>query len=144
MPTTYHDIRLPEADRRPIYVRVADALRAAIQTGAYPAGEALPGERRIAGHLKVTRDVVREAVAVLAGEGLVVKGGGRASTIVRPPQIRTTVTLPCEAVAIARMPSPQERARLGIEGGTATPVIEVRTVDGTVELYPAHSTAIRA
>lgn len=128
----------------PIYLRVAESLRIAIQDGKYAAGAALPGERRLAGQLKVTRDVVREALTVLAGEGLIVKGGGGAPTTVRPVAQRAVLPLPPAAVVTARMPSPQERLNLGIGSGTAIPVIEVHTADGAVALHPAHSTALLA
>ena len=144
MTNTRRDLRLPEVYDRPLYLLVADTLRTAIQQGYYPAGGAIPGERRLAGQLKVTRDVVREAVAILAGEGLIVKGGGGAPTTVRATPKRKTVILPSSAVITARMPSPQERVKLGIDPGTAIPIIEVHTEDGAIALYAAHSTAIHA
>ncbi|SDK93266.1 GntR family transcriptional regulator [Nonomuraea jiangxiensis] len=53
------------------YERIADALREEILTGAHPVGSQLPSESDLAGRFGVARGTVRQAVAVLAVEGLV-------------------------------------------------------------------------
>jgi DNA-binding FadR family transcriptional regulator len=53
------------------YLAIARALRAEILGGRYPVGSRLPGEVELAGMLGVARTSVREALRVLASEGLV-------------------------------------------------------------------------
>jgi GntR family transcriptional regulator len=59
----------PRADRAR---RVADVLRQQIHAGAYP--DALPAEHALAAEFAVSRNTVREALAVLKNEGLIERG----------------------------------------------------------------------
>jgi GntR family transcriptional regulator len=59
----------PRADRAR---RVADVLRQQIHAGAYP--DALPAEHALAAEFSVSRNTVREALAVLKNEGLIERG----------------------------------------------------------------------
>ncbi|OBI20084.1 GntR family transcriptional regulator [Mycobacterium sp. E2327] len=52
--------------------RVADVLRQQIHAGAYP--DALPAEHELAAEFAVSRNTVREALAVLKNEGLIDRG----------------------------------------------------------------------
>lgn len=52
--------------------RVADVLRQQIHAGAYPEG--LPAEQELAAEFSVSRNTVREALAVLKHEGLIDRG----------------------------------------------------------------------
>jgi GntR family transcriptional regulator len=62
-------IRRPRADRAR---QVADVLRHQIHTGAYEAG--LPTEQALAAEFFVSRNTIREALAVLKNEGLIDRG----------------------------------------------------------------------
>lgn len=62
-------IRRPRADRARL---VADVLRHQIHTGAYDDG--LPTEQQLAGEFFVSRNTIREALAVLKNEGLIDRG----------------------------------------------------------------------
>lgn len=55
----------------PVFRQVAERLRAAISSGAIPAGEPLPGIRGLAEDLGVNPNTVQKAVASLEREGLV-------------------------------------------------------------------------
>src|SRR5262245_56506189 len=57
--------------RRSVVDDVVDALTAWILKGEMSPGEALPGEQDLAGHLGVSRTVVREAMSRLATARLV-------------------------------------------------------------------------
>ncbi len=59
-----------------IYEQVADQIRAAIGSGAYPAGSRLPSERDLAQRLNVSRPAVREAIGSLQNAGLVITRHG--------------------------------------------------------------------
>lgn len=56
--------------RQPKYQRIADALRAAVQSGEYGPGDRLPGENDLMATYEVARMTARQALAVLQNEGL--------------------------------------------------------------------------
>ena len=64
---------------------VAETLGRRIAAGRHPPDTALPTEPELAAALGVGRNVVREAVKMLAGKGLL-RTGRRAGTIVRPQE----------------------------------------------------------
>lgn len=77
---------------RPAYLRIADTLREGIRDGSLPQGSRLPTMAELRAAHGVSEIVVRQAVALLRGEGLVEtrRGGG---TIVRvvPPARRVAM-----------------------------------------------------
>ncbi|HEX3785762.1 MAG TPA: GntR family transcriptional regulator [Pseudonocardiaceae bacterium] len=68
----------------PVYRQVADDIRAKIESGQYPAGDALPSEPVLMEEYGVSRPTLREAVKVLRGEGRLFVEHGR-GMFVRPP-----------------------------------------------------------
>jgi GntR family transcriptional regulator len=76
-------------DRRPPSRRIAEDLRQAIESGELASGEKLPSERDLAERYGSARNTAREAVRLLAEEGLVLAEHGR-GVFVRPvtPLIR--------------------------------------------------------
>ncbi|WP_433327050.1 GntR family transcriptional regulator [Spirillospora sp. CA-294931] len=82
---------MPVPDR-PAYLRIADTLRGQIREGNYPPGARLPTMAELCAVHGVSEIVVRQAIALLRGEGLVEtrRGGG---TIVRvvPPARRVAM-----------------------------------------------------
>lgn len=68
---------------------IADDLRAQISKGHLMAGERLPSEARLAAHYAVSTPTLRNALALLQGEGLVEKIHG-SGNFVRHPLRRTT------------------------------------------------------
>ncbi len=72
----------------PLYVRLADELRAQIARGEW-AGEALPPERVLAEERQISRNTVIKAYDVLTHEGLVTPGRGRAGRKVRDRRVLT-------------------------------------------------------
>ncbi|WP_246075625.1 GntR family transcriptional regulator [Nonomuraea terrae] len=65
------------------YLSIAAELRARIQSGELPPGGALPSEARLRRRYGASRTTVRQALAVLEREGLVVARHGR-GRFVRP------------------------------------------------------------
>jgi GntR family transcriptional repressor for pyruvate dehydrogenase complex len=63
--------------RQPLARRVADTIKRYILSENLAAGAALPAERQLAESLVVSRTVVREALGILTGEGLIIKEAGR-------------------------------------------------------------------
>ncbi|OBJ90191.1 GntR family transcriptional regulator [Mycobacterium sp. 1245852.3] len=68
-PVPSRDIQDSRANRAR---RVADVLRQQIHADAYPAG--LPAEQQLAAEFSVSRNTIREALAVLKQEGLIDRG----------------------------------------------------------------------
>ncbi|CND51205.1 GntR family transcriptional regulator [Mycobacterium tuberculosis] len=82
---------LPVSRLRPAYQQVADQLRELILDGSLAPGDRLPPEGEIGGNFGVSRSTVREALRVLASQGLVktVRGttGGTFVSHIEPDQI---------------------------------------------------------
>lgn len=70
-------------EERPRYRLVADELRRRILAGAIPPGSLLPSETALLDEFSVSRGTIREAIALLRAEGLVVTEHGR-GTYARP------------------------------------------------------------
>lgn len=108
-----------------IYQQIAADLRSAITSGQHPPGTALPTIADLMRRYDVARGTVREALRVLAVEGLVttVRGSG---TIVRKPPLR----MPRRQYTLALQPG----SRLGpwqiacIEAG-AVPRVEMIAIE---------------
>ena len=76
-------------DRRPASRRIADELREQITRGDLPPGGRLPSERELARRYGTARNTAREALGILAAEGLVVAQHGRGVFVrTRPPLMR--------------------------------------------------------
>ncbi|WP_290596394.1 MULTISPECIES: FadR/GntR family transcriptional regulator [unclassified Archaeoglobus] len=58
-------------ERKPIYLQVLEVLRSSILSGKLKPGEKLPSERELAKLLNVSRTSVREALKLLAAQGLI-------------------------------------------------------------------------
>ncbi|MFD6991355.1 GntR family transcriptional regulator [Streptomyces sp. NPDC059943] len=73
------------SSQQPASRRIADALRSAIERGELIAGDKLPSERALAEQYGAARNTAREAVRLLAEQGLVTAKHGR-GVFVREPQ----------------------------------------------------------
>jgi GntR family transcriptional regulator len=76
-------VSVDRASGLPAYRQVANQLRAQIAAGEYPAGTQLPSERELVDRYAVSRPTIRQAIAVLRTEGLVLAEHGR-GLFVRP------------------------------------------------------------
>jgi GntR family transcriptional regulator len=72
----------------PLYRQMADRLRAAITDRELQAGESLPSEDSMARAVGLSRTAVREAMDVLASEGLVVRRSGTKTKVAQAPPLR--------------------------------------------------------
>ncbi len=70
----------------PLYLRLQDRIRGAIETGRLKPNEALPGERDIAGALSVSRVTVRKALAGLVESGLLHQRQGSGTFVAAKPR----------------------------------------------------------
>jgi len=128
------------------HATIAATLREQISSGELVPGSALPSEAVLSGRFQVSRGTVRQALAALRAEGLVVGGRGRAPVVRRPGLAQSfdqlvSFTLwaqqlgrtpSARTLELARRPAAAEPAKqLGIPAGT--PVFEykrLRLLDG--------------
>ena len=114
--------RIDPTSHTPLYHQLADLLRAAIQSGEYEPGFLLPTELALEQEFEVGRDTVRDAMAVLRREGLVVTRHGQGSRVAERPE-PTVITLGPDVDVTTRMPTEDERRRKGLDEGTPVFVI---------------------
>lgn len=74
------------APLRNVHTQVADRIGMSVVSGEVAPGEALPSEMQICEMLGVSRTVVREAIRILTGKGLV-ESRAKSGTRVRPPSL---------------------------------------------------------
>lgn len=117
-----------------MFRQLADLLRDRIRSGDIAPGASLPSELRLAQEHGLSRTSVRQAIAILRSEGLVIVEPPR-GTFVKAIEPTETVTLRKGDTASARMPTPVERRELEI--GEGVPVLVVFRADGSRELYAA-------
>lgn len=67
-------------DRRPLYVRAAEAIRGLIAE-SYPAGTELPGEEELSATFGIGRSSVREALVQLEADGLIIRQRGTSTRV---------------------------------------------------------------
>ncbi len=73
---------------RPVYRQIADVLRDRIGSGELRAGEQLPSERELIDSFGASRGTVRQAIAILRGEGLIEVEHGRGAYVRSLPPVR--------------------------------------------------------
>jgi GntR family transcriptional repressor for pyruvate dehydrogenase complex len=71
-----------EVVRAPVYVQVAEQIRAAIADGRFKPGERLPSERELSETFGASRASVREALRVLQAQGMIVGAGAPSRAVV--------------------------------------------------------------
>ena len=66
----------------PAYVEIYNSLFSDITNGVYPQGECLPGEISLAQKYNVSRNTLRQAMAILCEDGLLVRARGKGTMVV--------------------------------------------------------------
>ncbi|BCL13856.1 GntR family transcriptional regulator [Micromonospora sagamiensis] len=123
----------------PVYVQLAELVRARIESGDLPVGSPLPSEARLGQEYGIGRDAVRMAIALLRSEGVVSTSKGHGSWV-REQHERAKVELTSGSSAIVRMPSSRERREMDLDEGV--PVIEIRNPKGEVTVLPGDQTEL--
>jgi len=72
----------------PLTTQLADHLRQAIASLDLAPGATFPGENKIADAVGISRPMVRDALDVLDGEGLIVRRKGASTRVAIPPSVR--------------------------------------------------------
>lgn len=94
-----------------MYHHVAAAIRQQILDGQYRAGGAIPAERYLADTHEVSIATIRQALALLEGQGVIDR---RAGSLAR---VRPVPALDLPATATLRSATNQERTDLGLLAG---------------------------
>lgn len=68
----------------PYYAQVKESIRERIERGLWKVGEQLPGEPELCGMFDVSRTVIRQALAELMHEGLIIKRKGKGTFVAEP------------------------------------------------------------
>ncbi|GAA1563323.1 hypothetical protein GCM10009827_101130 [Dactylosporangium maewongense] len=116
------------------YQHVADLIRQQFLDGTYPPGTRLPTEAQLATAYGCGRELIRDALAALRAEDLIVTGRGRRTTVAPAPD-RTPILVSAGTIVTARMPMQPELAALGCRA--STPLLVVTTPDTATDNYPA-------
>ena len=132
---------IDQASFEPVYHQLARILRTQIHAGELRPGDALPSEAALSQTYGVGRDAVRDALASLRSEGLVVTTRG-IGTFVREPATEITVLrLGAGTRVAARVATSDERQHLGLPEGTAVLVV-TRPGSQPDEVLPADRTVV--
>jgi GntR family transcriptional regulator len=92
VPLDLNDRSVSRWEDRPLHRQLADVIRNQIKAGQLKSGEALPAEAEISNRTGLSRTAVREALDILAGEGLIIKRAGAMSRVATPPPVRHMAT----------------------------------------------------
>jgi DNA-binding transcriptional regulator YhcF (GntR family) len=71
------------ADDRPVYIQIADDIRAAIKSGQHVPGNRLPSNRELSEHYHVAYETIRQALGVLRDDKLVSTQSTRGTFVLR-------------------------------------------------------------
>ncbi len=72
-----------------LYRKVADDIRAAIGSGAYPPGALLPSEAELAERYAVSRGTIRQAFAALRADGVIASRRGARRVVISGPRVQS-------------------------------------------------------
>lgn len=125
----------PELARRPVAYRIARLIRQEILTDALRPSRRLPAQREMAAHMGVSLTTLREAIAILVAEGLLVCRHGR-GTYVTARRPRRMVEVAMRAATTGEL----DDARGFIEVGAASRAARRASRDGHNVLRPAPMT----
>jgi DNA-binding FadR family transcriptional regulator len=119
--------------RVPRHHQVADHLRSRIRGGEWAPGAQLPSEVDLAHEYHVGRDTVRQSLATLRAEGMIVPGTHGKRSRVAPAVEREPLWPQRGSVVIARPPTAEERTELEIPAELGVSVAEIH-YRGTVRV----------
>jgi DNA-binding GntR family transcriptional regulator len=111
------------ASFEPVYRQLARILRDQIRSGDLRPGAAVGSEASLSQRFGVGRDAVRDALAALRSEGLVITERGAGTFVREPAEHVEVVRVAVGARVSARVAAEDERRVLGIPEGTAVLVV---------------------
>jgi DNA-binding transcriptional regulator YhcF (GntR family) len=122
-----------------VYLQIVRIIRDMIISGELTVGAQIPSGAQMKRAWGVNRLTGAMAVEELRKSGLVVTKPGVGTFVAASPERRTVRLHPGDRV-IARMPTEEERERLGT--GYLTPVLVITRADGRIEPYNAAVTVV--
>ena len=128
------------ASFEPVYRQLARILREQIQAGELLPGQPVGSEASLSQQFGVGRDAVRDALAMLRGEGLVITTRGIGSFVRGAVDDLEVVRVGAGTRVSARIPTADERLSLGIPEGTA--VLVLSKAGEADQLLPADRTVV--
>ncbi|GGM06562.1 GntR family transcriptional regulator [Deinococcus aerophilus] len=124
---------LPALPGEALHTRVARTLRDAVTRGVLSEGSRLPGHRRLAAALGVSRNTVVDAVAGLEAEGYL-RVQGRSGTVVGVPAMHASVAAPDAPLPLSAWATRALAGGLFDAGGDYA--VDFRVGQPVPELYP--------
>jgi len=124
----------------PVYRQLARILRDQIRSGELRAGVTVGSEASLSQRFGVGRDAVRDALAALRKEGLVITERGRGTFVRGPAEHVEVLHVGVGTRVSARVPTEDERRALGIPEGTA--VLMVTRAGEPDRLLPGDRTVV--
>jgi GntR family transcriptional regulator len=118
----------PHGQQTPLYRELAAELRTLITSNKLKPGDLMPPELELSSQHKVSRNTVRQALALLAGEGLITAGRGRGGRRVCDRHRLTFHASRSESLARA-----DERRVRGVDGWVADVTDEGREPSQVIE-----------
>jgi DNA-binding transcriptional regulator YhcF (GntR family) len=131
---------IDQASFERVYRQLARILREQIQVGQFLPGAPLPSEASLSQNFGVGRDAVRDALASLRSEGLVITTRGIGTFVREQATDLTVVRVGAGTRVAARVATTDERLTLGLPEGTA--VLVVTKAGQPDELLPADRTVV--
>ncbi|WP_080636952.1 GntR family transcriptional regulator [Salinispora vitiensis] len=115
----------------PLHDQIADDLRARIASGEYAPGQSLPSVRQLQERWGCADGTVREAIAILLGEGRITSSrGARARVRIPPTRSELAISISPEAAQTQKdlaLKSEEERAATGaVELALGMPINQTR------------------
>ena len=125
----------PDAAGKPVYHRIADAIRRSVREGRLGEGERVPPIRALAGELGVNRDTVSLAYDLLSREGLLEATVGRGTFVsATMPEPSAAPVAPPRLSSVVERLLDFERARPGFGGADGAVALHSLVPDPS--LYP--------
>jgi DNA-binding GntR family transcriptional regulator len=138
--STVSSVTIDQASFEPVYRQLARILREQIQVGELRPGSALPSEAALSQTFGVGRDAVRDALASLRSEGLVITTRGIGTFVREPASEVITLRRGTGTRVAARVATADERQHLSLPEGTA--VLVVTRPGEPDEVLPADRTVV--
>jgi DNA-binding transcriptional regulator YhcF (GntR family) len=134
-------VRIDYESGEKVYLQIARIIRDRIISGELPVGSQIPSGNQMKQAWGVNRLTGAMAVEELRKAGLLVTRPGVGTFVAQTPTMQVVAMRPGDRV-VARMPTEEERVRLGT--GYLTPVLVITRADGHIEQFNAAVTVCQS
>nr|WP_208449929.1 MULTISPECIES: GntR family transcriptional regulator [unclassified Burkholderia] len=107
----------------PLYLQIADVMRQRISRGAWPVGHRLPSLEKLMAEFGVARITVRQAVELLARDGLLSSQQGRGTFVTAQPANDRWLNVVTSLDALSRVYQGTKTQIIAIDESAAAPVL---------------------